>query len=274
MIAIVPAGGRGLRFGADIPKQFIRIGGVPIIIRTIRPFLAVEKIEKIIIGVRGEWFSLLKNLTMEFFPEESAKNKILFVAAGDERFITVYNALRAIKGEYPLLCTPRKYSHTAFPPHENTLIVIHDAVRPFVTPHFIEFLIREAEKHGNVVPVSQPVDAIRITSNDGKFSYNISRKNICLVQTPQIFRFKVLYDSYTALMESFQQGPTDYPPDDATVVEKFSQEKIHLVQGLPGNIKITYREELEFTNFGKVTEQTNYWGEQKEIAGSARVAEW
>jgi 2-C-methyl-D-erythritol 4-phosphate cytidylyltransferase len=203
--AIIVAGGSGTRMGSEIPKQFLPIGGLPILMHTLSLFNSFTPAPTIILvlplGEFAQWDLLCEqyNFTCSYTR----------VAGGQTRFHSVQNGLNAIK--------------------EDGLVAIHDGVRPFVSKAVIENCLKTAAQWGCAIPAIQPHESIRKGSPES--STGINRSSIWLVQTPQVFDSKILRKIYrTEWNDSFT--------DDASVAE-WNGLKILMVDGNPENIKIT-----------------------------------
>ncbi len=210
-IAIIVAGGSGTRMGSDVPKQFLPLRGVPILMHTLRVFHSVPSISEIILVLPESqieaWASLCK--THQFDIQHTVVN------GGETRFQSVSNGLATV----------------TIP---DALVAIHDGVRPLVSKAVIERCFQEAEKYGNAIPITKPVETVRFIKDRG--SYPIDRDKVMLVQTPQVFKVSVIKKCYqTVWHPSFT--------DDASVAE-FGGEQIHLVEGNRENIKITTPQDL------------------------------
>lgn len=203
---IVTAGGAGKRMGSETPKQFMDLDGMPIILRTIERFWEYDNKLKIILVLPENHFDSWNAICSK----HGFKRDIKLVVGGDERFYSVKNGLKEAT--------------------EDSLIAIHDAVRPLVSLETIERCFDMAQKKGSAVPVIRPPESIREEDIHGK-SRPLNRDNIRLVQTPQIFRSDILFKAYNC-------GYSPYFTDDATVVECLGI-KIRLVEGNTENIKIT-----------------------------------
>ncbi len=202
---IIVAGGKGLRMGADIPKQFLPVGGLPVLMHTINVFHQTDPTILIILVLPEEHQSYWKELCQKYHFEIPHT----IVSGGESRFCSVKNALSLI----PL----------------NVIVGVHDGVRPFVSPKVIRNCFEEAFKLGAVVPVISPVESLR--KKEGKATIAVDRSDYFSVQTPQVFRSEIL-------LKAYEQEYKDFFTDDASVVES-SGSKISLVEGNPENIKVT-----------------------------------
>ena len=209
---IIVAGGKGTRFKSSIPKQFLEIGGKPVLMHTIEKFKIFDRDIKIILVLPENQIDYWKELC----EHKNFSIQHTIVKGGKERFFSVKNGFQSIDNEQ--------------------LIAVHDGVRPLVSVETIERGFETAEKYGTAVPVVPVTSSIRMIEN-GK-NYHIDRANLRIVQTPQIFNSEILKKSYT-------QNYTQFFTDDASVVEKAGY-KIHLFDGNVENIKITNRFDLLF----------------------------
>lgn len=216
---IIVAGGSGLRMGTEIPKQFLPIAGKPILLRTINAFRNAVNGIKIIVCLPATHFDYWHKCCKEY---DFNTDNITIVEGGKTRFHSVLNGLNTINVD------------------GDTLVGVHDGVRPFATAEMINRLYDAAAKDEAVVPVVDSVDSVRILSQDGKNS-QIDRRMVKLVQTPQVFDLKLLKKAYgVGFMETFT--------DDASVVE-YSGHKISLAEGCRENIKITTPMDLAIAEY-------------------------
>lgn len=205
--AIIVAGGKGLRMGTDLPKQFLPLGGKPILMRTLEAFANCDNDIHIILVLPKEQQEYWKNLCKEYkFAIEHT-----IADGGETRFHSVKNGLNKVDAS------------------SKSLIAVHDGVRPFVSAETIKATYDTAEQKGTAVPVVPSVDSVRQTNGDENFA--LDRSSIQLVQTPQTFCSAILFEAY-------QQDFTKLFTDDASVVEKAGH-KIILCEGNRENIKIT-----------------------------------
>lgn len=207
---VITAGGLGTRMGAQVPKQFLELNGLPVLMHSIRAFLNYsENINIILVLPEGElesWKLLCDKHGFGFDPQ--------VCSGGDTRFQSVKNGLGYVVNE--------------------GLVAIHDAVRPLITSSLIDRCFSEAEKNGNAVPVLPVKDSIREVLGDE--SHPADRTSFRLVQTPQVFEANTL-------RRAFEQAYRSSFTDEANVVEAMGV-KINLVEGDASNIKITTPEDL------------------------------
>lgn len=203
---VIVAGGKGSRIGGELPKQFVPIGGKPMLMHTIEAFYSFNKDIRIILVLPQEFILLWQKLCI--YHNFSIKHSQ--VVGGSTRFHSVENGLKEVS--------------------PNDVVAIHDGARPFVSPNLIELCYNEAyECRCGVVPVIDEVNSVRRVSENG--SEVINRSDLRVVQTPQVFPASIIKSAYDIEYDSNFT-------DDASVAEK-SGVKIKLVEGEYTNIKIT-----------------------------------
>jgi 2-C-methyl-D-erythritol 4-phosphate cytidylyltransferase/2-C-methyl-D-erythritol 2,4-cyclodiphosphate synthase len=211
--AIIAAGGKGERVGGDTPKQFLDLGGVPMIARSAGPFAESELVREIVFALPTGWNP----------PEVPGDVRVVRVEGGSRRQDSVAHALAAVSDAADL-------------------VVIHDAARPFVTRDLIERTIRAAHAHGAAIAALPATDTVKQATDrhaDGtwRIRATLPRETIYLAQTPQAFRRDVLLDAMQAAADATFT-------DEAMLVERAGF-PVHIVSGDPANIKVTTAHELE-----------------------------
>lgn len=204
---IIVAGGKGLRMGGYIPKQFMVVGGLPILMHTIKRFHEWDADACIVVVLPESQQQYWQELCQEY--KFDIRHTI--ATGGKERFHSVKNGLAAV-------------------PVECELIGVHDGVRPYVSTEVIERCYDAARWFGAAIPVTPVVETLRHLGPDGR-SMTVPRADYRLVQTPQVFRTDILRRAY-------EQEFTTAFTDDASVVEAMGEE-VCLVEGNRENIKIT-----------------------------------
>ncbi len=210
---IIVAGGKGERMGAKTPKQFLELNGKPILIHTLEKFRETDPTIEIILALPENQIDFWEGLFHEY---KVSKPKHQIVKGGSTRFHSVQNALKLVK--------------------EESLVAIHDGVRPLVSTETIERCFAGAAEKGNAIPVVEVVDSLRHYSKQEKTNEAVSRSCYRIVQTPQCFQSALI-------LKAYEQDFDKLFTDDATVVEKLG-ETINLVEGNRSNIKITTVEDL------------------------------
>ncbi len=209
--AIIVAGGSGSRMNSEIPKQFIPLLGKPVLMHTIEAFYYSELRPEILLVLSRNFHPFWNELCLKY--DFSIPHQV--IEGGAERFYSVKNAVDTIDDE--------------------SVIAVHDAVRPVVDNELITRCFSEAQVHKAVVPVIESRDSLRKKENDTTSA--IAREEILIVQTPQVFESSLLKKAYE------QNYSKDFT-DDASVVEKAGG-KIHITSGDFKNLKVTYPEDLE-----------------------------
>ncbi|MBP3384780.1 MAG: 2-C-methyl-D-erythritol 2,4-cyclodiphosphate synthase [Firmicutes bacterium] len=217
---IIAAAGSGKRLGGDIPKQYLKIAGVPVIVRTIRAFSENPHIDDIFIVANEDYISLCEELCTEYNLTKVAG----IVAGGSERQDSVYRAITEICNRMP----------------DTDSVLVHDAARPFVNQQTINGVIEAVSRKGAAIACVPVKDSIRKGTSEE--SFNIERKNLYNVQTPQGFDMQLLKEAYD---RAFEDGY--YGTDDASLVERLGR-SVELVQGSYDNIKITTKEDMPMEN--------------------------
>lgn len=204
---IIVAGGKGLRMGGEIPKQFIPVGGRPILMRTMEAFVSYDSRMKIILVLPKDQQAYWKQLCEEY----GFTLPYLLADGGETRFHSVKNGLDKITVT------------------DEALVGVHDGVRPFVAQEVIARCYEIALQEQAVVPVIGVVETVRRIVSQG--SVTVNRDEYRLGQTPQVFHLSLLRDAYRQPYEPMFT-------DDASVVEALGH-KVTLVEGNRENIKIT-----------------------------------
>ncbi|HUR36427.1 MAG TPA: 2-C-methyl-D-erythritol 4-phosphate cytidylyltransferase [Terriglobales bacterium] len=222
--AIIPAAGLGTRMSAGRPstpsKQFTQLAGQPILIHTLRSFVACGQVDRIFVALRkNEIASFQKRLN-----EESFASRVELVAGGDNRQESVANALAKLKAE------------------KDDVVLVHDGVRPFVTRQIIEDVIGAVVKHDSAIAGLPAVDTIKQvdrTSDGAIITSTIPRERVVMAQTPQGFRYHIIRKAFAdALADNFTGT------DEASLVERAGN-TVAVVMGSPRNIKITTPGDME-----------------------------
>ena len=212
---VIVAGGSGRRMHSALPKQFMLLGGIPVVARTINIFAEALPGAEIVVVLPEEHIAMWKNLAARF---DVAVHKC--VAGGAERFHSVKAGIEALSEDV-------------------TSIAVHDGVRALVTKRLIIRAALAIEDNDAVIPVIEVVDSYRRVEQGG--SMILPRSELRIVQTPQIFKSSILRKAYT---QEFDQAFTD----DASVVEAMGI-KITLVDGERTNIKLTTPEDMEWAEW-------------------------
>ncbi|NLJ57549.1 MAG: 2-C-methyl-D-erythritol 4-phosphate cytidylyltransferase [Tissierellia bacterium] len=215
VVAIIVAAGKGRRMDSETPKQYLYIAGKTILDTTLYKFEKSNEVDEIILVVHKDEIEFVKDEIAPFY------NKITYVVAGGQtRTESVYQGIKKAR--------------------PNSIVLIHDGVRPFVSYNLISTCVENAYIHGACIPVVDLIDTIKEVGEDGIVSKTLNRKALKAVQTPQGFKYSIIRKCYEdALMED-----RDFT-DDAAIVEYYGY-KVQTIEGLSKNIKITRPLDLKF----------------------------
>ncbi len=224
VFSVILAGGVGNRMGhTDKPKQFLTIKDKPIIIHTIEKFLSQPEFEKIIVLCPNTWIEHTKHIIKKHI---GSCDKIVVIEGGDTRNETIMNSIDYIEKNHTL--------------DDETIIVTHDSVRPFLTHRIIRENIDAAKKFGACDTVIPATDTI-VESKSGEIISNIPERTFMYQgQTPQSFKAKNLREIYNSLTDAERDILTD-----AAKILVMKGQHVHLVNGETFNIKITYPYDLK-----------------------------
>jgi 2-C-methyl-D-erythritol 4-phosphate cytidylyltransferase len=224
--AILPAAGLGTRMGAETPKQFLELGGEPLVIFTLRRLAACSAITDFILATRAEELSFLEDRVARARIGRPAR----VVHGGETRQQSVGNALAQVAAE-------------------TEIVMVHDAVRPFVTVEQLDRLIAEARERGSVILGIPAIDTVKevkrasLPEDVARITGTIPRERIVLAQTPQAFRYGILREAFA---RAEADGVT--ASDEASLVERLGQD-VYVVLGSERNLKITRPADMDLARF-------------------------
>jgi 2-C-methyl-D-erythritol 4-phosphate cytidylyltransferase len=234
VVVVIPAAGLGTRM-APIPsgkksapsKQFTDLGGTPILIHTLRKFAASPEVNEICVALRANEIDGFRS-RLQKEAKDILQKKIEFVEGGEHRQHSVANAIAAIKAA------------------SDDVVLVHDAVRPFVTAEIIREVVQAAAKYGAAIagmPAVDTVKQVERTAEGALIKTTIPREKVVMAQTPQGFRYDVL-------KKAFDEAAADgfLGTDEASLVERSGHE-VAVVMGSPRNIKITTPGDMELAEF-------------------------
>ena len=220
---VVLAGGVGSRMGnVGKPKQYLLVGDKPILIHTLEKFYMQSEFEKVLVLCPTEWISHTKNLVRKYMKDTE---RIVVLEGGETRNETIMNSIAYIEKVGNL--------------NEDTIIVTHDSVRPFVTQRILEENIRYAKEYGACDTAVAATDTIVCSEDNVVISDIPERRKMYQGQTPQTFKALKLRQLYEALSPKEKELLTD-----AAKIFVMKGEKVHIVDGEVFNIKITYPYDL------------------------------
>lgn len=236
VFVIIPAAGLGTRMAPvstaksrrkTPSKQFKELGGIPILVRTLRKFAASPAVYEIVVALRKDEIAGFRTQLEKQFPEILSK-RLQIVEGGEHRQNSVANALAAVAAD------------------PEDLVLVHDAVRPFVTPEIIGEVISAAQQHGAAIagwPAVDTVKQVDRTATGALITATIPRETVVMAQTPQGFR-------YSILKKVFEDAAADgfLGTDEASLIERSGQ-PVAVVMGSARNIKITTPADMELAEF-------------------------
>lgn len=213
---IIPAAGIGKRFGSSLPKQFYKMEGREILIHTLQKFERIRNVSCVNIATKKKYFRRIRNLLLK----NNYSKPFKIIAGGTERQDSVFNALKNCD------CS------------NNDIVLVHDAVRPFVSRKLIKELILSAVKFKAVIPVLNISDTIKQVKEKDIVS-TLPRENLKRAQTPQAFEYKLLYDAFVhAYKNNFKAT------DESSILENYGF-PVKFIEGEESNIKITKKSDLK-----------------------------
>jgi len=226
VVAILPAAGLGTRMGAETPKQFLELDGMPLVIFTLRRLAACAEISEFLIATRAEE---AESLAARIAKEKPAR-AVRVVRGGGSRQQSVGNALAEIGDDAEI-------------------VLVHDAVRPLITCEQVQRVIAATREHGAAIlgiPAMDTVKEVKRTSLPGDVALitaTIPRERVVLAQTPQGFRVPLLREAYAmAARDGYSAS------DEAGLVERTGHD-VYVVQGSTRNLKVTRPGDMELARF-------------------------
>jgi len=205
---VIPASGAGLRLGGDTPKQFLKLGGEPILKRTISIFEGLDMVSEIAVAVPVGYENDVSAYGFE---------KLKYIISGEKtRAESVYAALKCLNAD-------------------TEIVLIHDGIRPFVTPELIKNVAEAVRKYGAAVACAPVTDTIKEVDAQGKIISTPNRQNLWRAQTPQGFSYEIITRAY---QQAESGGYLATATDDSALVERLGI-SVFIVPGSDRNIKIT-----------------------------------
>jgi 2-C-methyl-D-erythritol 4-phosphate cytidylyltransferase len=226
-MAPMPVGAKAKQKNAPSSKQFTELGGTPILIHTLRKFAGVDAVNEIWIALRESEIAGFR-VRLESEGKDAVKKKVELVVGGEHRQQSVESALNAVAAA------------------ADDIVLVHDAVRPFVTREIIQEVIEGAKKYGAAIAGLPAVDTVKQVERRAEgalIKATIPRASIVMAQTPQGFRYGVI-------KKAFDEASADgfLGTDEASLVERSGHE-VAVVMGSPRNIKITTPADMELAEF-------------------------
>jgi 2-C-methyl-D-erythritol 4-phosphate cytidylyltransferase len=215
--AIIVAAGRGTRMGGTLSKQYLPLDGVPILRRSLEVFIHSGLFDEIIVVVAAADMDYCRQHIINL---PATEQPLRLVAGGRERQESVFNGIEALGGR------------------DEDVILIHDGVRPFVTPDALADCCATARRHGAAILAVPARDTLKVVGGDSRITETLARKGIWQAQTPQGFRLGLIREAHHRAREEGVRGT-----DDAQLVERMGH-RVAIIAGSRFNIKITTPEDL------------------------------
>ena len=214
--AVVPAAGCGTRMGNETPKQFLQLGDVPLLVHVLRVLESSRTISEIVVVVPPDAVTSCRE---ELLPPFAFSKISTVTAGGARRQDSVWNGLQAVD-------------------ERAKIVMVHDAVRPFVTATMIEEVVDGARTHSAAIVAIPLHDTVKRAAPDGMIDTTLDRQRLWSAQTPQAFSLELLREAHRSSREAGVEAT-----DDAFLVERIGH-RVSIVNGSPDNIKITRPEDL------------------------------
>lgn len=216
VVAVVPAAGRGHRMGGKTPKQFLSLGGLPLLVHSLRVLEDSTAVSAVVLAVPEADLDYCKRDIVGQFGFKKVRQ---IVAGGAERQDSVRAGLAAVGGDA-------------------AIVLVHDAVRPFLTVNMVAQVVEAAAKHGAAIVAIPMRDTVKRAGPDGLIMETVDRKPLWLAQTPQAFKRTLLEEAHARALQNGVRAT-----DDAQLVEQLGH-RVAIVEGSTDNIKVTRPEDL------------------------------
>ena len=210
---VILAAGDSTRFGAEVNKLFHKVNGKELVLYPVKTFIENKKIDEVLIVSSGSNKPALEKLLAKY-------QSVSIILGGNSRQESEYCALQHLQNKAT----------------ENCLIVIHDAARSFMSSQLLTNLVSTAKEHGSAAPYLDNSKFYDIENNE-----IVTKRKIVDIQTPQVYRFKELFDCYSFLSKNNITGMVDTTES----MFKFNKFKTHVIKGEEINLKITYKSDLD-----------------------------
>lgn len=214
---VIPAAGVGLRLGGDRPKQFQDLMGTPVLLRTVLAFQRSPLIDVIVVAARQREIQVVEDM----LKTHACRKVVAVVRGGRHRQDSVWNALKEIAK------------------HAAGIVLVHDAVRPFVTEKMIMDVSMAVLRYGGALVAVRPKDTLKVSAGEYFADRTLPREGAWLAQTPQAFRLSVIMDAFRRARAKGCRAT-----DEAALLEG-SGVKVKILEGSYDNIKITTPEDLD-----------------------------
>lgn len=240
--AVILAGGSGSRMNSDVAKQFMLLGGKPLLWYSLQAVQQSEIIDDCILvagrvddPAGGSWLDTLEYVRGEIVEKYGFSKVDTIIPGGSERCWSVENAMAVLRdgaGQHRV-------------PNRDGYVFIHDSARPFLTEEILRRTYEAVQRYHACVAAMPSKDTVKLADEEGFAASTPPRSRVWTVQTPQVFDTNLITEAYDRLREQYLQLSQAPVTDDASVVELFSDVSVKLVEGSYQNIKITTPEDIK-----------------------------
>lgn len=217
--AIIPAAGSGTRMGTAVPKQFLELGGMPILAQTVVRFLQIDEIRQIIIPLPPDHREAAERILQDFSSAEQFQ-RLVFVNGGATRQESVLAGLNAL-------------------PDKSGYVLVHDGARPFISQELVKKCLQAAMRYGAAILAVPVRDTIKKVNDTGEIINTIDRNQLWQAQTPQAAETELLRRAFAKALDDGFEGT-----DEASLLE-YAAIPVHVIEGSEQNIKITRQDDLK-----------------------------
>lgn len=244
--AIIVAAGAGKRMNSSVKKQYMEISGNPVLYHTLQAF-EESAVDEVIIVTGEDEISYVREQIVENY---CFKKVVAICAGGKERCDSVYEGIKQVLKRQEITG-----QHTAYEENGSSYedyVLIHDGVRPLITPELINSCIEKVKQFGAIIPGVPEKDTVKEADSQMNVTGTPDRKKLYRVQTPQCFELSLIneaFEKYQAEMEENSSCESVAITDDAMLVEKYTGHKVKIIEGDYKNIKITTPEDIEIAEF-------------------------
>lgn len=231
VFSVIVSAGKGRRFGGKVPKQLVDLEGMPVWLRSARPFFELDAVKGVVVVVPKTRVASVRKMLRGL----KLKKPIKAVAGGRERPDSVKEGLKAVRTLNRAMAKMKGSWRDPGDP----VVLIHDGARPLVSPALIRRVIQATRKHGAAVPGLVPENTIKLVSDRGAVQQTFDRSRLRKIQTPQGFRLSIIQEAYRLVSRKHFIAT-----DDATLVERIGF-PVQVIAGDPKNLKITTPSEIK-----------------------------
>ena len=230
--AIIVAAGTGKRMNSTVKKQYMEIASQPVLGLTLKAF-EESKTDEIVVVTGADEIAYVREQIVEGY---MFKKVFAICSGGKERCDSVYEGLKQLIRKHPDMAG-------------SSYVLIHDGVRPLVTPELIDRCIDEVKKCGACVPAVPEKDTVKMINTEGEIDWTLDRKKVYRIQTPQCFEMGLIKEAFEKYYTETGLKDSAAVTDDAMLVEKYTGHRVRIVEGDYRNIKITTPDDIRIAEF-------------------------